>query len=118
MLNPYPRLHPYRIGWIESIQRVDSVRYAQLAKELKTPPDNWKDLGWTEHLVTAGNAGTPEVIAVRYGHVVETIWMCCGITEPRSQKPDLGISIYIPSTTWLRQRIKYWEEFWAVKDAG
>lgn len=118
MPNPYPRLHPHRIGWIEDLQRVDSVRYAYLAKELKTPPDNWRELGWTEHIVMAGNAGNPHVIANRTDHVVETIWMCCGITEPRNQMPELGTSIFIPSTTWLRQRIKYWEDFWSAKDAG
>lgn len=118
MPNPYPRLHPYRIGWIESLQRVDSVRYSYLAKELKNPPSDWKQQGWTEHIVTAGNSGTAEVIAKRYGHVPETIWMCAGITEPLSQMLKLGTSLFIPSTTWLRQRIKYWEEFWAAKDAG
>lgn len=118
MPNPYARLHPYRIGWIESAQRVDSVRYAALVQEIKNTPDNWKELGWTEHYVTAGNAGDPHVIARKYGHVVETIWMCCGITAPRNQKPKLGTKIYIPSTTWLRQRIKYWEDFWAAKDAS
>lgn len=116
MPNPYPRLHPYRIGWIESQQRDDSVRYAYLARELKTPPDNWKELGWTEHTVTAGNTGDPHVIAHRYEHHVQTIWMCCGITAPFTQKPSLGSKIYIPSTIWLRQRIKHWEEFWANKD--
>ena len=117
MTNPYPRLHPYRAGWIESLKRDDSVRYAKLAQEIKNTPDNWKELGWTEHIITAGNAGDPHIIAARTGHVVQTIWMCCGITEPRSQKPALGEKIYIPSITWLRQRIKFWEDFWAAKDA-
>ena len=118
MPNPYPRLHPYRPGWIEKFDRVDSTRYAKLFQEVKNKPDNWQELGWVEHLVLAGNAGTPEVIANDYGHRVETIWMCCGITEPRKQKPALGEKIYIPSTTWLRQRIKFWEDFWADKDAS
>lgn len=117
MSNPYPRLHPYRMGWIESLQRTDSIRYAYLAKELKDSPNNWKELGWTKLTIGAGVAGNPHMIAAKNGHVVETIFMCCGITEPKKQKPTLGEELIIPSPTWLRQRIKYWEEFWATKDA-
>ncbi len=117
MTNPYPRLHPYHCAWIESLQIVDSVRWAKLAEEIRNKPDDWQGQGWTEHIVTAGNAGVPEVIAARYGHHVETIWMCCGITEPFKQRPALGYKIYIPPKTWLRQRIKYWEEFWTAKDS-
>lgn len=99
------RLSPLNID--DPLVRVELYREIQQAQSAKPSAD------WTEYEIQPADTLMPELIAYKVYGLDTLKWVvliAASLDDPRERLAS-GTRIFLPSTAWIRERIKHYQEF-------
>ena len=101
------KLSPLNIH--DPLLRAEFFREIRLAQEDK----KYRTGKWAYHQIQPSEVLIPELIAWRVYSVDTLKWviMVAAALDDARERLKAGTIIYLPSTTWIRERIKYWQKF-------
>ena len=95
-----------------NISNTDPLKLAPFYKELRTP-----DVSWPIATIMPNETMRMDLISYRlYGDrsLIYVFQVILGLDD-LMDKVVSGTEFQYPTESWLRERIKYWENFWANK---
>ena len=95
----------------------DSLYRAKLYSEIRTQKPSGNKDDWVDYEVSVGEVLLPELIALRRWNNEELAWVvmiAAEVDDPR-REIESGITIKLPSVTWLRDRIRYYQKLQSIK---
>ncbi|MBE0505897.1 MAG: hypothetical protein IBX50_04145 [Marinospirillum sp.] len=95
----------------------DSLYRARLYAEIRTRTPQVSPDMWFEYEVSPGEVGLPELVALRRWNDETLKWVvliAAEIDDPRREM-EAGITLLLPSITWLRDRIRHYQKLAAIK---
>lgn len=87
----------------------DPLYRAKLYDEIRRPKEN--DLNFSDYEISVQEALLPEIAAVRFWNDETLSWVvmvAAELDDPR-REIEAGITVRLPSVTWLRNRIRYYQ---------
>jgi len=97
---------------LSALQIDDPLVRVELYREIRNYQDNPPN-DWVEYEIQAADALMPELIAYKVYKLDNLKWVvmiAASLDNPR-EKLEVGKTIFLPSTAWIRERIKYWQTF-------
>lgn len=97
----------------------DSLYRAKLYSEIRNKNPLVSRSEWTDYEISPGETLSPPAIALRHWQDESLSWVvriAAEIDDPRREM-ESGRIIALPSITWLRDRIRYYQKLQSIKVA-
>lgn len=100
-------------GLLSYLQISDPLLRVELFREIRLAQEDTKyreDDAWAKYTVQPGDTLSPEFVAYKVYSIDTLKWliMVAASLDNSRERLTAGTTLYLPTTTWLRQRIRYY----------